>query len=103
MQLQNSLKLLLITALLLCYGQVSGQTADMSLSDCINYAYDNHPDIKIAQLQARDAEWQLKESKAVGLHGGKDFLCRLLTKPFETALRIANFSPSAISDGENKC
>lgn len=39
----------------------------MSLSDCISYAYDNHPDIKVAQLQTRDAEWQLKENKAVGL------------------------------------
>ncbi len=39
----------------------------MSLSDCIDYAHSNHPDIKVAQLQAKDAEWQLKENIATGL------------------------------------
>ncbi len=39
----------------------------MALNDCINYAYNNHPDIKTAELQIRDADWQIKENTASGL------------------------------------
>ena len=38
----------------------------MSLSDCIQYAYDHHPNIRLAQLQLADADWQIKENKAIG-------------------------------------
>lgn len=60
-------KLPAFLALLLLSGSVSGQSAAMTLSDCIDYALDNHPNIKVAQLQVRDAEWQIKENKAIGL------------------------------------
>jgi outer membrane protein TolC len=39
----------------------------MSLSECIQYAYNNHPEMRLAQLQIQDAEWQLKENTATGL------------------------------------
>ncbi|MCC6462921.1 MAG: TolC family protein [Saprospiraceae bacterium] len=38
----------------------------MSLSDCIQYAVDNNPQIRVAQLQVADADWQIKENKAIG-------------------------------------
>lgn len=61
-------KLLLVCAMLLITTRyASAQPATMSLSDCIDYAHSNHPDIKVAQLQAKDAEWQLKENIATGL------------------------------------
>lgn len=62
-----SLKLLLFSAMLSAVGQVSGQSAAMSLSDCISYALENHPNIKVAQLQVTDADWRIKENKATGL------------------------------------
>jgi len=37
-----------------------------NLTDCIQYAYENSPDLKIAQLKVSDAEWQVKENKAYG-------------------------------------
>jgi len=68
MHLHNSRKLLTTGALLfVLLGLANAQPAAMSLSDCVDYAFNNHPDIKVAQLQARDAEWQLKENKATGL------------------------------------
>lgn len=39
----------------------------LSLDACVNYAYNNHPDIKVAELQIRDADWQIKENTASGL------------------------------------
>lgn len=39
----------------------------MSLSDCIQYAFDHNPQMQIAQLQIADADWQIKENKAIGL------------------------------------
>jgi outer membrane protein len=38
-----------------------------SLEDCVQYALNNHPDIKVAQLSIKDAEAQINESKAGGL------------------------------------
>ncbi len=38
----------------------------MRLADCIQYAYDNNPQMRIAQLQVTDADWQIKENKAIG-------------------------------------
>lgn len=39
----------------------------MRLDDCIHYALDNNPQIRVAQLQAADAEWRIKENKGTGL------------------------------------
>lgn len=39
----------------------------MSLSDAIDYALANHPEVRLAQLNVRDAEWQIKENKATAL------------------------------------
>lgn len=39
----------------------------MSLADCIQFAMENHPDIKSAQLQLKDADWRVKENFATGL------------------------------------
>ncbi len=36
----------------------------MSLSDCIEYALANHPDVHLAQLTMKDADWQIKENRA---------------------------------------
>jgi len=39
----------------------------MSLSDAIDYAVANHPNIRLARLNLRDAEWQIKENLATAL------------------------------------
>ena len=39
----------------------------MSLEDCVAFALTNHPQIKLAQLEIRDADWQIKENTAVAL------------------------------------
>lgn len=39
----------------------------MSLSDAIEYALENHPDVRIAKLNVKDAEWRIKENKATAL------------------------------------
>lgn len=46
-------------------GKVFGQSP-MSLPDCIQYAYDNSPHIRIAQLQINDADWQIRENTRTG-------------------------------------
>ncbi len=60
---------LLFTCLLLAFGPFihaqSSQT--MSLADCIQFAQENHPDIKTALLQVKDADWRIKENFATGL------------------------------------
>ncbi len=65
---QYSQKLLLV-GILFAFGAIahaqSGQT--MSLNDCIQFGLQNHPDIKTAQLQIRDADWRVKENFATGL------------------------------------
>ncbi len=43
------------------------QMTAMSLNDCIRYALDNNPQIKVAQLQITEANWRVKESKATAL------------------------------------
>src|SRR5688572_4831973 len=45
---------------------VKGQ-GTTSLSDAIDYALTNHPEVRVAQLNVRDAEWRIKENKATGL------------------------------------
>lgn len=62
-----SLKLLIVTALcMLATSAVRAQTA-MSLSDCVLYALDKNPNIRVAQLQITDADWRIKESTSTGL------------------------------------
>ena len=39
----------------------------MSLSEAIDYAMAHHSSIRIAQLNVRDAEWQIKENRATAL------------------------------------
>jgi len=36
----------------------------MSLADCIEYALTNHPDVHLAQLSMKDADWQIKENRS---------------------------------------
>ncbi|MFN0037345.1 MAG: TolC family protein [Saprospiraceae bacterium] len=62
-----TLKILFFGALLLFFGQARGQSSAMSLNDCIQFALENHPDIKTAQLQVKDADWRVKENFATGL------------------------------------
>lgn len=45
---------------------LSGQQT-MSLTDAIDYAMANHPEVRIAQLNVRDAEWQIKENRSTAL------------------------------------
>ena len=56
-----------LVILLLCSFGLRAQSTQMTLADCISYGLSYHPDIKIAQLQRNDAEWQVKESKGGGL------------------------------------
>ena len=76
MHQNNSLKLLLASALTFFCGVVYSQPKQMSLADCVNYALTNHPDVKVAELQLKDADWQIKESKSIGLpkfNGGLNY------------------------------
>lgn len=76
MHQNNSLKLLLVSILIFTLGAASAQKTAMSLADCIDYALTNHPDIKVAELQVKDAEWQITENKNTGLpqlSGGLDY------------------------------
>lgn len=65
MQLKSWLKTLVFSILTGASGSLAAQA--MSLDDCINYALTNNPQIKVAQLQMADAEWQIKENKSTGL------------------------------------
>jgi len=62
-----TLKLLFFSILIFFSSNTYGQATGMSLNDCIAYALANHPDIKVAELQLKDADWQIKESKSSGL------------------------------------
>lgn len=59
-------RIFLFTLLLL--GGVSGYAQQpMSLNDAVQYALANAPEIKVAQLQLADADWQIKENTATAL------------------------------------
>ncbi len=45
---------------------VHGQKV-MSLSDCMEYALANHTEVRVAEYNKKDAQWQIKENAAVGL------------------------------------
>lgn len=38
-----------------------------SLSEAIDFALANHPEVRVAQLNVKDAEWQIKENRATAL------------------------------------
>jgi outer membrane protein TolC len=49
---------------------------EMSLNDCVAYAMANHVDIRIAELNKKDAQWQVKENSAIAypqINLGVDF------------------------------
>ncbi|MFN0015382.1 MAG: TolC family protein [Saprospiraceae bacterium] len=46
---------------------LNGQETPMRLSECVQYAVDNSPQMKVAKLQVADADWQIKENTATGL------------------------------------
>jgi outer membrane protein TolC len=52
---------------LLFISQLAGAQQTLSLEDCVQYALTNSPSIKTAQLQIKDADWQVKENLATGL------------------------------------
>ncbi len=58
---------LLLAVVLTTIGQGLMAQQRMSLDDCIAYGLSNHPDIKLAQLQIVEADWQIKENTATGL------------------------------------
>ncbi|MBK9339120.1 MAG: TolC family protein [Lewinellaceae bacterium] len=64
---------ILLKTLLLAGISVWGQTtpltaqAPVRLAECVQYALDNNPQMKIANLQIADADWQIKENTATGL------------------------------------
>lgn len=62
------LKHLVPALLVLLFGvNTSGAQTTMTLSDCIQFAFNNSPEIKVAELVVRDADWQIKESTSLGL------------------------------------
>ena len=46
------------------YQQSPGQNT-MTLAEAMDYAIDNHPDVRLANLNMTDADWQIKENRAV--------------------------------------
>jgi outer membrane protein len=58
---------LLLTILPLSFAWVLSAQKTMSLSDAIEYALANHPDVRIAKLNVKDAEWRIKENRASAL------------------------------------
>ena len=68
-----TLLLISFMTFLVLHGQKS-----MSLSDCMDYALANHAEIRIAEYNMKDADWQIKENRAVafpqiglGLHANR--------------------------------
>lgn len=76
MQNKNFPKLLFFSLFLFIFAQANSQTREMGMEDCVNYALSNHPDVKVAELALKDADWQIKESKSAGMpqfSGGVDY------------------------------
>ncbi|MBU6341799.1 MAG: TolC family protein [Bacteroidetes bacterium] len=76
--------ILRILVLLVLAGNFPVQAQDkMRLSDCIQYAVANNPQVRVAQLQIADAEWRIKENKSSGLpqFSGGGNLQHFLKKP----------------------
>jgi outer membrane protein TolC len=63
-----SQKLILLCALLAIGSIAHAQGGQaMNLNDCIQFSMENHPDIKSALLQVKDADWRVKENLSTGL------------------------------------
>ncbi|MEO6131303.1 MAG: TolC family protein, partial [Saprospiraceae bacterium] len=60
-------KRLLVLILPLSFALPLTSQRTMTLSDAIEYALDHHPDVRIAKLNVKDAEWRIKENKATAL------------------------------------
>lgn len=58
--------ILLISLSILFTTAIFGQKV-MTLSDCMDYALENHTEIRVAEYNKKDAEYQIKENAAVGL------------------------------------
>ena len=56
-------------AICLLLGTTLQSTAQqkMSLEDCVQYAYDHSPQMTLAKLDIRDADWQIRENTAIAL------------------------------------
>ncbi|HLF63049.1 MAG TPA: TolC family protein [Saprospiraceae bacterium] len=50
-----------------CLIHISEAQRAMSLEDCVQYALAHHPEITLAQLDIRDADWQIRENTAIAL------------------------------------
>lgn len=61
----NPKPIFLLLFLLAAFGLKAQQT--LTLSEAIDYAIANHPEVRLAQLNLRDAEWRIKENKATAL------------------------------------
>jgi len=59
-------KIYIIIISLFFGAKLSSQQA-MSLTQAIDYALANHPDVRIANLNVKDAEWRVKENKSIAL------------------------------------
>ncbi len=47
--------------------QFASAQQNLSLEDCVQYALNNSPEVKTAELQVKDADWRIKENLATGL------------------------------------
>ncbi len=54
-----------LLAVLALFGFSVRAQEPMRLSDCIDYALSNHSEIRVAQLSIKDADWQIRENKAI--------------------------------------
>jgi outer membrane protein len=59
----RQLAIIIITAI----ASISTAQQTMSLNDAIEFAMTNHTEVRIAQLEMQDAEWQIKENRSVAL------------------------------------
>lgn len=53
--------------LILLWSATADAQRVMNLSECVDYAMANNPELKVAELQITDAEWQIKENTAFGM------------------------------------
>ncbi len=51
----------------LCVVTLLHAQKSMTLEDCVQYALAHHPEVTLAQLDLRDADWQIKENGSVAL------------------------------------
>ncbi len=60
------MKVIAIVLLMLSHFVLSGQDS-FSLTEAMDYAIQNHNNMKLAELRGTDAEWQYKEALAIGM------------------------------------